>query len=110
MRLSQARWRIVVGFVVVAGVLLLGVSGGLSADFHGIAFVKGCDTPTKIGDPYNCAYSILNVVDTAHDTEQITGLSDVVHSAGGDVGSGDILPSLQLIFSGAVTCTGGSGT
>src|SRR6476661_6631678 len=102
--------RAMLGVVVLSVLFGLSVGGAQAAlGQHGIAFVKGCDSPTNIGDPYNCSYTILNVVDTVHDTLKVTGLSDQVHSAGGDVNSGNILPALQLIFSGAVTCVGGSG-
>src|SRR5262249_24113348 len=71
---------------------------------------KGCQGPTNIGQPYNCAYQILNVVDQGNDTLAVTGLVDVVHAASGDVNSGNILGSLQLVFSApTVTCVGGSG-
>jgi len=90
--------------------LTFGVVGAQAAlGQHGIAFVKGCDSPTDIGASYNCSYTILNVVDTVHDTLSVTGLSDQVHAAGGDVNSGNILPALQLVFSGPVNCVGGSG-
>src|SRR3954451_1616071 len=98
------------GLVAAVALLTFGVVGSQAAlGQHGIAFVKGCDSPTNIGDPYSCSYTILNVVDTVHDTLKVTGLSDQVHSAGGDVNSGNILPALQLVFSGAVNCVGGSG-
>jgi uncharacterized repeat protein (TIGR01451 family) len=76
---------------------------------HAIAFTKGCISPTMIAAPYTCSYQILNTVDTAHDDLSITGLSDVVHTAGGDQPSGSILGALQLVFTGPVTCVGGSG-
>lgn len=93
-----------------AALLVLGVSAAAGAQFHGIAFVKGCSDPTNIGDPNVCAYQILNVIDTGHDTLVVTGLSDQVHAASGDVNSGNILGALQLTVSGGATCLGGSGT
>ena len=42
---------------------------------HGIAFTKGCASPTQIGQPYACTYSIRNVTDEAHDTLTINGLT-----------------------------------
>src|SRR4029453_7392487 len=48
--------------------------------------------------------------DTAHDTLTFNSIVDVVHSAGGNVGSGNILGALELVFSGpAVSCVGGAG-
>jgi hypothetical protein len=95
----------------VTAVFALGV-GTASAQnfFHGIAFTKGCESPANVNSAYLCSYQILNVADTAHDTLTVNGLSDQVHSFGGDVNSGNILGALQLIFSGpTVTCVGGTG-
>jgi hypothetical protein len=99
------------GLVAAVALLTFGVVGAQAQNgFHGIAFNKGCDSPTNIGDPYSCAYQLLNVVDTNNDTLQVTGLSDQVHAAGGDVNSGNILGALQLVFSDAtVSCVGGTG-
>src|SRR5690242_5299838 len=97
---SHVRSRVLLGLGVSIVILAFGVGAAAAQSaFHGIGFVKGCDSPTQVGSPYNCSYTILNVVDTAHDTMQITGLSDQVHAASGDVNSGNILPALQLIFS-----------
>src|SRR5450759_1433804 len=63
---------------------------------HGIGLTKGCTSPTKIGDPYACSYTIHNVLDDAEDTLTINSLIDVVSSAGGDVNSGNILGSVQV--------------
>src|SRR5882757_8219609 len=106
----STRSRAFAGLVGVSALLAFGVvSASAQNAFHGIAFTKGCDSPVNIGDPYTCAYSILNVVDTAHDDLKITGLSDQVHAASGDVNSGNILSALELVFTGPVTCVGGSG-
>ena len=78
---------------------------------HDITFDKNCSSPTLVGDPYRCTYSMSNDVDGAHDTLTVTGLSDKVHAAGGDVSSGNVLGSLQLVATtGSPTCTGGSGS
>src|SRR5262245_8287541 len=98
--------------VCAAAALLVLGTGSASAQnfFHGIAFTKGCDSPTDIGDPYTCAYSVLNVADTAHDTLTFNGISDQVHAFTGDVNSGNILGALELVFSGpTVSCVGGGG-
>ena len=71
--------------------------------------LRNSGEPVKIGDPYTCAVQMLNVVDTAHDTLRVTGLSDVVHSAGGNVATGDILSSTGLVFNGAVFVLVGRG-
>src|SRR5437764_15047274 len=104
------RWKAAVGLAALAATLVFGATGALSAQFHGIAIVKGCVDPTNIGDPYSCGYQILNVADTGHDTLVVTGLSDQVHAASGDVNSGNILGALQLTASGRATCAGGTGS
>lgn len=82
--------------------------------FHGIAFAKGCNSPTDIGAPDECGYLITNFVDTAHDTLTFDSLVDVVHSANGDVTSPNILSQVNLISTGGATCSGpslsGNGT
>ena len=101
-------WRVLLGLGVVTTALVFG-AGNASAAFHGIAMTKGCTSPVKIGVAYTCSVQMLNVVDTGHDTLRVTGLNDTVNSAGGPVTSGNILPTTGLVFSGEVTCTGGSG-
>jgi hypothetical protein len=104
-------WRALLGLSVVATALVFG-AGNASAAFHGIGVTKGCTSPVKIGDQYTCSVQIQNIVDTGHDTLRVTGLTDVVHSAGGDVPGGvppNMLASTGLVFGGAVTCSGGSG-
>ena len=86
----RRRWMFGIGGLVVAAtavVLLTGVaSAATAADVqHGISFTKGCASPTQIGQPYACTYSIRNNVDEAQDTLTISGLNDTVHSAGGPV-------------------------
>jgi len=27
---------------------------------HGIGVTKGCSSPTRVGDPYGCTYTVLN--------------------------------------------------
>ena len=102
-----------------AGVLALaigvvwGVSGVMAADQHGIGFSKGCNGPTNIGSPYTCSYTITNNQDNpAHDTLTITSIVDVVHAAGGDVTSGNLLDltGATLVLSGGATCGAGKCT
>src|SRR5215212_8578416 len=113
--------RLLTLLAVLALVGAIGVSGAAAADVnHGIGFTKGCTSPTKIGDPYSCSFTVRNVLDQAQDTLTINSLVDVVHAASGDVNSGNILGSVQitttttatgLTQSGATcTATGGNGT
>ncbi len=104
-------WRALLLCSVASVFMVFAVPSALADDFHGIAFAKQCASPVKVGDPYTCSLQILNVVDIpAHDTLRVTGFSDNVHSAGGDVTTGNIMPSTGLVFTGAVVCTGGTGT
>src|SRR4051812_31072380 len=78
---------------------------------HGIGFTKGCTSPTKVGDPYSCSYTVRNVLDEAEDTLTIDSLVDTVHSAGGDVNSGNIIGSVQITTTtlpGGLTPSGSS--
>jgi hypothetical protein len=91
-------------------------SGGAvpGPQFHGIAFTKGCQSPTTIGQPYLCAYQITNNSDTAHDTLTFNAIVDQVHAFGGNVSAGNILPSLTVHASGGASCdntpVNGTGT
>src|SRR5215831_6632914 len=105
----RLRTRVFVGLVVVGAMLAFGTSSAFAA-FHGIGVSKGCTSPTKIGDAYTCSVQIFNIVDTGHDTLRISGLSDTVNAASGAVTTGNILPTVGLIFSDpSVTCDGGGG-
>ena len=80
--------------------------------------VKVKPSPTAVGQPYTCAFSVQNVLDEANDTLTINSLTDTVHAAGGDVGGAtNILPLVRVttltpppnpVQSGA-TCTAASG-
>lgn len=107
---------LVVGCAMVAGTL--GWSTSAHADtptatptptiLHGISFLKGCNSPTTVGDPYICTFQALNVVDQAHDTLTITSLVDVVHAGSGDVTSTNLLPTpAVLTLAGGATCNVG---
>jgi len=72
---------------------------------HGMTFVKGCITPTTVGDKIECNYGAFNDFDP--DTLTMTSVVDVVHAAGGDDTSGNILPNLQLEFTGGASCNVG---
>src|SRR5215208_244323 len=102
-------WRALLLCGVVSVFMVFGVPSAMADDFHGIAVAKQCESPVEVGDPYTCQLQVLNVVDTAQDVLRVTGLSDIVHAATGNVATGNILPTSQLVFSGPVTCTGGTG-
>ena len=102
-----------VGVALAATVLVaLAISPGiaLAEDVqHGIGFTKGCASPTKVGDPYTCSYTVRNNIDDAEDTLTITALTDIVHAASGDVNSGNIIGSVKINVLGGATCAAASG-
>jgi hypothetical protein len=115
---SQLSWRklIRLGAVLATLFALPAGSGGAvpGSQFHGIAFTKGCQSPTQIGGPYLCAYQVLNVADTAHDTLTFSSIVDTVHAFPTNVSLGNILPSLTLHAAGGAFCdntpVNGTGT
>src|SRR5277367_5497043 len=67
---------------------------------HGIVMEKGCESPTFIGQPYECSYTLFQPV--PGDTATVTSLSDLVAAAGQappGLSSGNILAQLQLTLS-----------
>src|SRR5262245_9057783 len=74
--------------------LVLGASAQ-AAVVHEIGFTKGCDSPTKIGDPVVCGYTVRNTIDQAHDSTTIVSLVDTVNSVPPDV-SGNLLSTGSL--------------
>ena len=92
---------------LVAGARFSSPSAG-AAELHGISFLKGCNSPTMVGEPYICTFQVQNVVDTAHDTLTISSLVDVVHAGAGDVTSINLLltPTV-LTLAGGATCNVG---
>src|SRR6188508_152724 len=98
--------------LAVVGALLLGLVFGVvgvrSANFHGIAFSKTCVDPTLVGSALECSFRITND-DDGNNPEIIFSLSDVVQASGGAVPTGNLLPSLELVFAptsgaGAPSC------
>ena len=80
---------------------------------HGIGFTKGCTSPTKIGDPYACSYTVRNNLDDAQDTLTINSLIDTVHAAGGDVELGQhhrLGPDRRRSTAPTCVAAAGSGT
>ncbi len=96
------------GCAMFAGLLFSHSSTEAANELHGIALLKGCDSPTNVGEAYICTFQAENVVDTQHDTLTITSLVDVVHAHAGDVTSGDLLlPPTVLTLGGGATCDAG---
>ena len=99
------------------GCLVFGIAGGLASrpidPNHGISFAKGCKSPARIGDPYQCSYTIDNTntnTNDAHDTWTITSVVDTVNSppaGGGPDSSGNLLPTASLTFTGGASCNAG---
>jgi hypothetical protein len=102
---------------VIALVTGLGVTVSTSAmatplPQYGIGFTKGCVSPTLVGAPYQCGYTIQNTIDTAGDTLTISNMSDIVHAAAGDVASpANYFALLHFdVLAGSPVCIGGTGT
>jgi len=103
------RFALIAGMMTVV-LLALGVpfaplSDAQAEPQHGITFLKGCDSPTTVGQKTKCDFSIIN--DQDPDTLTITSLDDVVQAAGGDDDAGNILPDLDLSFQGGASCDAG---
>src|SRR5215208_5130440 len=111
-----AGWRAISGFIATASVLaatLLWVAGATGQVQHGIGFQKGCASPTKIGDPVQCEYTVTNnnFTNQSLDTLTFDYLADVTHASGGDTPEVNILPSLEVYVAfGTPTCAASSGT
>src|SRR5260370_37275164 len=85
-----------VAVALVAGTI--GYAGTAHALNQGLGVNKGCNSPTTVGQPYTCNYGILNIsaINQTNNTITVTGITDVVNSAGGAVSSGNILSGLSI--------------
>jgi hypothetical protein len=75
---------------------------------HGIGILKGCESPTTIGQLYECSYSLFQPVNG--DTATVTDITDDVAAAGSTppgVSSGNILSQLSLTLTGGAACNVG---
>ena len=103
-----------VGVVLMLALLtLFGVSGAGADVQHGIGFQKGCESPTKVGDPVLCQYLVANnnFTNESLDTVTFDFIADVTHAASGDTPETNILASLEVfVLSGTPTCTAASGS
>src|SRR5829696_802254 len=109
--MHSIRRRLAVAFAA-ATLVALGISPGIALALdvqHGIGITKGCTSPTKIGDPYACSYTVRNILDEAEDTLTIDSLVDVVHAASGDVNSGNIIGAVQITVANGATCAAAAG-
>src|ERR1700722_6593929 len=90
--------RFVVSVVLASAVGVIATASPTSAAVtHGIILEKGCESPTAIGQPYECSYTIIQPV--SGDVATISSLSDNVAAAGltpPGVSSGNILSQLSL--------------
>jgi len=105
---GRSRRRAVFGALMAVGLIALWVPLAARGEAqalpqHGITFLKGCQSPTTVGDKMRCDFSIVN--DQDPDTLTITSLQDVIQAAGGDDDAGNVLPQLDLAFT-----DGGSGS
>src|SRR5580765_3805072 len=99
--------RLFVSLGVLVVFLAVGSTGAVaqSAVQHGIGFTKGCTSPTKVGDPYSCTWTVRNVIDEAQDTLTISQIVDTVHAASGDVTSSTILDAATVTPTLGASCT-----
>src|SRR6187397_824586 len=102
------------GLTALAGlsaiaVLLVFAAGGNSAGEHGLGGSTNCTSPTRIADPVFCTYTLRNNSDDFGDTQRAHTVIATAQTAGGTVSSGNIFSSLRWVFTGSVTCVGGSG-
>jgi hypothetical protein len=101
-------WLWAAGVAALFGAAASLAPAALAAPQHGISFTKGCASPTAVAAPYSCSYTVQNILDEAGDTLTVSGLSDTVHAAGGDVQSGNILGSVSITTTSA--SSGGTQT
>src|SRR5215470_6984742 len=97
--------RLVAGLGVLVAFLVVSSGASCQTIQHGIGLTKGCTSPTKVGDPYTCTFTVRNVLDEAGDTLTISQLTDIVHSAGGNVTFATVLDSAPVVASNGATCT-----
>jgi hypothetical protein len=90
---------------LAASMVVLNAMSASAVAFHGITPQKACNPTTQIGQPYVCSYQITNADDNNEDIV-VTSLIDVVHSAGGNVSSGNIIGSVVWHTTGTAFCTG----
>jgi hypothetical protein len=89
---------------LVASVSVSSPSASSQPPLHGIAFLKGCNSPVVIGELYTCDILTINNVSTNGETVDVLSITDIVHAAAGDVFSGELLPTLTLGFAGGAFC------
>src|SRR5947208_14180141 len=103
-RMRPLRYRLGALFALTIGLLgFAGVQSAHAVTFHGITLLKACNTTTKVGDPYVCQYQVVNADDNS-ESITVSSVVDVVHSAGGDDSSGNIIVALTWIVSTGYIC------
>jgi len=107
--MRRSRWVTVVALAVSAAFFVFAGAAGAQGSEHGLGGSTNCSSPTKVGDPVFCTYTIRNNSDDFGDTMRAHTVLATANSPGGSVGSGNIFSSLAWVFTGSVTCTGGSG-
>jgi LPXTG-motif cell wall-anchored protein len=95
--------------LAMAPVMLGATAAHAAGPFHGITLQKFCTSPTPVGDQMQCSFKVTNADDN-NENIVITSLTDVVHSAGGNVSSGNILGTLVWTPTGGASCGGGTCT
>src|SRR6266850_2534047 len=77
-----------------------------SQDFHGAAILKNPVGPdgtanAHVGDPITATITVMNLDDFG-DTVTITNILDIIHHAGGDVPTGNLLLAPNTITRGSL--------
>jgi hypothetical protein len=112
--MRRLRWGTLAALGLAASLLVLATAAGAQGG-HGLGGSTNCSSPTKIGAPVFCTYTIRNNSDDFGDTMLAHSVIATAQGAGGSVISGNVFSSLQWVFTpapgdpGAPTCTGGSG-
>src|SRR5690348_4077393 len=80
------RFAVTALFALVLGMtpVLFGATAAHALTFHGITIQKFCTSPTPVGDQMQCSFKVTNSDDNDENI-LVSSLTDVVHSAGGDV-------------------------
>src|SRR4051812_49264894 len=108
------RWPLGLGLVcAVAAAALLVASAG--ADFpitYGVSVSKGCESPTKVGEHFFCAYTLSNTFSTSKETVVVTTTTDDAnrHVNNGTMENAgtNILPELSITIGKTADAAPGS--
>jgi len=94
--------RLTILFAMLVGLVFAGQSMALLQ--HGLSTTKGTNPSTlQIGDEYCSVFTITNTIDESNDTLVVNSVSDVLHAASGELGSGNIIGAVVWTLNGGAT-------